>query len=95
VRGVGKLAELAELGLPFLRPGGRMVAWKRSSGDGRLAAERADAERVLPWLGGAIDVVEAVRVPGLEDHRLVVLRAVHPTPDDVPRSPAERRRDRH
>ena len=70
------------------------MAWKRSAGDGRLVAERAGAERLLPWLGGAIEAVEAVHVPGLEDHRLVVVRSVRPSPNDVPRSPAERRRER-
>ncbi len=111
-RAVGSLAELVELALPMLRPGGRLVAWKRdveavSGGGGGSAATRqrtmdrpdlahelADAERLLPRLGGAIERVVRVAVPGLEDHRLVVVRSEHPAPMIYPRSPTERRRDR-
>jgi 16S rRNA (guanine527-N7)-methyltransferase len=93
VRAVGPLVELVELGLPFLRPGGRLVAWKGMH-DGRLADELTDAERLLPRLGGVLDDVEPVNVPGLEDHRLVVVRSQHPTPFGFPRSPTERRRSR-
>ncbi len=111
-RAVGPLAELVELGLPFLRRGGRLVAWKRAAvepstppdhgspgqpaavGRGSLADELADAERLLPVLGGAIESVGSVRVPGLEDHCLVVVRSDQPTPASFPRSPTERRRDR-
>ena len=105
-RAVGPLAELAELALPLLRPGGLLVAWKRVSdargpagrSDGgpidALARELADAERVLPSLGGAVEAVAPVRVPGLEDHRLVLIRAMRPTPSRYPRPPGERRRAR-
>jgi 16S rRNA (guanine527-N7)-methyltransferase len=111
-RAVGSLAELVELGLPFLRRGGRLVAWKRAASDQTppserssprkagaverhaLANELADAERLLSVLGGVVEGVESVRVPGLEDHRLVVVRADRPTPSAYPRSPTERRRDR-
>lgn len=110
-RAVGSLAELVELALPMLRPGGRLVAWKRdvktvsAGGAGSaatrvkafdrpdLAHELADAERLLPRLGGAIERVVTVEVPGLEDHRLVVVRSEHPAPMTYPRSPTERRRD--
>jgi 16S rRNA (guanine527-N7)-methyltransferase len=93
-RAVGPLSELAELALPLLRPGGLLMAWKRSSEARTLADEVADAERLLPVLGGTMNAIEAVRVPGLEDHRLVSVRSTRPTPDRYPRSPAERRRDR-
>jgi 16S rRNA (guanine527-N7)-methyltransferase len=110
-RAVGPLAELVELALPMLRPGGRLVAWKRdvetATVDGAAAAmsersttrpdlarELADAERLLPQLGGALERVVRVAVPGLEDHRLIVVRPEHPTPTIYPRSPTLRRRDR-
>jgi 16S rRNA (guanine527-N7)-methyltransferase len=47
VRAVGPLAELAELSLPLLAPGGVMVAWKRRSEatpEGRAAPETRDAD---------------------------------------------------
>jgi 16S rRNA (guanine527-N7)-methyltransferase len=94
VRAVGSLDELVELGLPFLRPGGRLVAWKRAAGPADLDPELAEARRVLPGLGGVLDGIEVVRVPGLEDHRLVAVRSVRPTPPGYPRAPAERRRHR-
>lgn len=92
-RAVGPLSELIELGLPLLRPGGRLVAWKRTAGPKDLDEELAEAKRMLPVLGGVLDGIEVVRVRGLEDHRLVVVRSVRPTPSGYPRAPAERRRD--
>ena len=59
-----------------------------------LAHELADAERLLPRLGGAVEQVVRVDLPGLEDHRLVVVRSLQPAPMTYPRSPTERRRDR-
>ena len=112
-RAVGSLAEVVELAMPMLRPGGRLVAWKRdvetkALGAGStatatavrtvdrpdMAHELADAERLLPRLGGAIEGVVRVGLPGLEDHRLVVVRSEHLAPASYPRSPTERRRDR-
>jgi 16S rRNA (guanine527-N7)-methyltransferase len=100
-RAVGPLVELAELGLPLLRRGGRLLAWKRTDEDradaraGRaLEVELAAAGRLVPALGGTIEDVQAIRVPGLEDHRLVVVRAERLTPAAYPRSPTERQRER-
>lgn len=114
-RAVGSLAELVELALPLLRPGGRLVAWKREVETAAIVGaataataatavrtldrpdlthELADAERLLPRLGGAIEQVVRVDLPGLEDHRLVVVRSEHPAPAPYPRSPTDRRRDR-
>ena len=111
-RAVGSLAELVELALPMLRPGGRMIAWKRevetpsigSAGSAATAVrtldrpnpaqELADAERLLPRLGGVIERVVRVGLPGLEDHRLVVVRAERSAHASYPRSPTERRRNR-
>ncbi|HXR26496.1 MAG TPA: 16S rRNA (guanine(527)-N(7))-methyltransferase RsmG [Candidatus Baltobacteraceae bacterium] len=79
VRAVGSLAHLAALGLPLLRPGGLLVAWKRDAGDGALEAEVGEARPIIARLGGAPPRVETVRVPpgatGLEGHRLVLVRA--------------------
>ncbi len=110
-RAVGSLAEVVELALPMLRPGGRLVAWKRDVETKALRAgstatavrtidrpdmahELVDAERLLPRLGGAIERVVRVRLPGLEDHRLIVVRSEHLALASYPRSPTERRRDR-
>jgi 16S rRNA (guanine527-N7)-methyltransferase len=80
-RAIATLQPLVQLALPFVRPGGILVAWKRDAGDGALGAEIEQAEPLLPSLGGSPDV-EVVRVPvaGLEDHRLVIVAKVGSTP---------------
>jgi 16S rRNA (guanine527-N7)-methyltransferase len=87
-RAVTDLADLAELGLPLLRTGGLLVAWKRRP----LDEELARGERALGELRGRISSVESVAVPGLEDHVLVVVEKTGETPAQYPRDPAARRR---
>ncbi len=89
-RAVASLAELAELAMPLLVPGGLLVAWKRVPVDEELAALAA-----LPAdLGAGVPEVLPVAVTGLEDHRLVVIPKSGRTADRWPRDPAERRRGR-
>jgi 16S rRNA (guanine527-N7)-methyltransferase len=87
-RAVAALPELAELALPLVETGGLFVAWKREPLDGELAA----AGPMIRELGGAPPDVSPVHAPGLEDHRLVIIRKDEPTPGRYPRPPAERRR---
>jgi len=87
-RAVGSLAELVEVGLPLVAPGGALIAWKRVPLDDELAAA-AGALAALD--AGPVDVL-ATGVPGLEDHRLVVVARGGPIDDRYPRDPAERRR---
>ncbi len=92
-RAVAPLAELVELALPFLRRGGILVAWKRDAGDGALQAELTAAADVGALVGAAPTwPMERVLLPGLEDHRLVVIAKERPTPERFPRAPAARRR---
>ena len=81
VRAVAPLSELARLAFPLLEPGGVLVAWKRWPLDAELDA----AGEVLAELGGGPPEVLPCRVPGLEDHVLVVVArlrdsAVRPGP---------------
>jgi 16S rRNA (guanine527-N7)-methyltransferase len=88
-RAVGSVAELAELGLPLIAPGGVLVAWKR----GDLAQELAAAEHPLRVLGGGPPTVVPVDPAlGLDEHVLVVVVKARPTPAGYPRDPAVRRR---
>ena len=104
-RAVASLAELVELALPLLAPGGLLVAWKRlpadpsPASDGELAAAHASLAAIDR--GARIDVVPAVptdspataAVPDLVDHRLVVIeRGTGRIADEWPRDPATRRR---
>ena len=68
-RAVGSLPTLVELALPLLRPGGRLVAWKR----GDTAAEVAEARRALPRFGGASVELVPSQIDGLPGHILVVV----------------------
>ncbi|MBE7561027.1 16S rRNA (guanine(527)-N(7))-methyltransferase RsmG [bacterium] len=82
VRAVDNLGVLAELGLPFLRVGGRMIAYK-----GKSSREEArQALHALRQLGGEVVRIEEYRLPGLPHTRsLVVVDKVAPTPDRYPR----------
>ncbi len=87
-RAVAGLADLVELAVPLLAPGGALVAWKR----GAIVDELAAADRALAALGGGSIDVRPVTVPGLTDHRLVVVTARGDVPPGFPRDPATRRR---
>src|SRR4051794_8443536 len=68
-RAVTSLAELVEIGLPLVVPGGVLVAWKRGPVDEELEA----AGRALRALrAGPVEVLPS-GVPGLEGHRLVIV----------------------
>lgn len=89
VRALGNLAELAELGLPLLAPGGVLIAWKR----GDVASELDGAERAIAILGGDPPaVVEVDPRLELDEHVLVIVTKTRRTPPAYPRDPAERKR---
>ena len=86
-RAVTSLAELVELGLPLVAPGGILVAWKREP----VAAELDAAGAALDALrAGPVEVVDP-GVPGLPGHRLVVVPRGGTIDPRYPRDPAERR----
>lgn len=91
-RAVSPLPRLVELAVPFVRPGGVFVAWKRDAGDGALAAEIEAARPLLP-MAGAHPELEIVRVAlsGLEDHRLLLVTKRRSTPTGWPRRAGARR----
>jgi 16S rRNA (guanine527-N7)-methyltransferase len=86
-RAVSSLAELVEVGLPLVAPGGVLVAWKRVPLDGELAAASGALEALR---AGPVSVV-AAGLPGLEDHRLVLIPRGGAIDPRFPREPAERR----
>ena len=87
-RAIAPLAGLAELALPLVARGGLLVAWKRRS----LEVELAIARPVVAMLGGGPPRVVDTTVDGLQDHVLVVVEKIGPTPAGYPRDPAQRLR---
>jgi 16S rRNA (guanine527-N7)-methyltransferase len=87
-RAVAGLAELVEVALPLVAPGGVLVAWKRAPLDDELAT----AAPALAALDAGPVTVHEAGVPGLEAHRLVVIARGGPIDPRFPRDPAERRR---
>lgn len=87
-RAVGSLADLVEVGLPLLRPGGRLIAWKRGAIDEELAA----GARAAAGLGGSAPALVPVEADGLSGHVLVVVTRSGPLPQGYPRDPGARRR---
>ena len=83
-RAVAGMATLAELTLPLVRIGGWVIAHK---GD-EPVAETETAQNAIVTLGGQVQEILPVRVPGLEATRhLVVLEKVISTPVKYPRRP--------
>lgn len=81
-RGLAKMASLVELTLPFLRPGGLLVAHKK----GDIDQELTNAAKAIELMGGEAPNLREVNAPGLNDGRvLVVVKKVSPTPVGYPR----------
>ena len=93
-RAVGPLAEVVELGLPLIREGGFVIAWKREDERSGLTTELRDAGSIIRACGGGRPDVVAVRALSLSDHRLVLIPKLRPTPAAYPRAASVRRRRR-
>jgi 16S rRNA (guanine527-N7)-methyltransferase len=104
-RAVASLADLVELALPLLAPGGVLLAWKSGYPTDALGlgGELSAAETALAAVGdGSITVgpaaadVAGTRAPAvasIADHRIVVVeRGRRPIGDHWPRDPAARKR---
>ena len=83
-RAVARLNTLAELCLPFVKPGGYFIALKGA----QYQEELADAEQAIKTLGASVNDVRPVSLPGLDDRRAVIyIRKERPTPAGYPRRP--------
>ena len=81
-RALAPLPTLVEYLLPFARVGGLCIAMKGS--DARDEARQA--ARAIRTLGGELERVEPVALPGLADQRaLVIIRKARPSPALYPR----------
>lgn len=82
-RALASLPVLVEYGLPLLRVGGHLLAWKGPMADAELEAGRSAAK----ILGGGPPSVEATGWEALGERRFVVVEKLAPTPDAYPRRP--------
>lgn len=89
-RAVARLPALVEYMLPLATVGGVCVAMKGESAD----AEARDAAPALKKLGGKLERIDTVQLPGVaQQHKLVVIKKLTPTPPDFPRRPGTPTRD--
>ena len=83
-RAVAPMNVLCEYLLPLARVGGRALALKGPGLEDELAA----AGRAISLLGGELERVEALAIPGRDwDHRAAWILKTSPTPDGYPRRP--------
>lgn len=82
-RAVAHLGTLVEWALPLLKVGGVLIAMKGPSG----AAEQAESTLALAQVGGEIDEIRRLTVPGAGERVLIVVRKVRTTPPRFPREP--------
>ncbi len=83
-RAVANMTVLSEYLLPLVRIGGMMLAQKGESGP----AEAQSAEKEMKLLGGKLQQVIQVNLPGVPDDRyLVIVNKSHATPPKYPRKP--------
>ncbi|MDF2570853.1 MAG: rsmG [Sporomusa sp.] len=83
-RAVARLNVLCELCLPFVKTGGWFVALKGA----QYEEEVIEATNAIRVLGGSIDRIEPVNLPGLADKRAVIyIKKIDVTPQDYPRRP--------
>lgn len=81
-RAVARLNTLVEFTLPFVKPGGALLAMKSVD----TAAELAEAEYAVRLLGGRMDEPVDYEIPGAGvTHRVVIVRKVEATPAEYPR----------
>lgn len=81
-RAVARLNLLAELCLPFVRPGGVFLAMKAADSD----REIHEARSAVRTLGGEIERIYEYTIPGENIlRRVIIIRKVSPTPPRYPR----------
>jgi 16S rRNA (guanine527-N7)-methyltransferase len=80
VRAVGHLAVIAELCLPLVRVGGRVLAQKTGA-----EAEVRAAAAAIDLLGAEVEQVAATPSAARAHGQVVVMRKVRPTPREYPR----------
>ncbi|HEV2953964.1 MAG TPA: 16S rRNA (guanine(527)-N(7))-methyltransferase RsmG [Candidatus Dormibacteraeota bacterium] len=81
-RALAEMYVLAELCLPLVRIGGRLLAMKTD-----VERELAVAEKIIDRLGGRVVEVRPAPTQARENGQIVVIEKVEPTPPEFPRRP--------
>ena len=81
-RAVANMSTLAEYTMPYVKPGGVMIAMKGSE----YKEELKEAENAIKILGGEIKEVKEITLPDGILHSLIVAEKVKPTPKKYPRA---------
>ncbi|MCK5566071.1 MAG: 16S rRNA (guanine(527)-N(7))-methyltransferase RsmG [Planctomycetes bacterium] len=80
-RAVANLSVLAELLLPFVHVGGKMLAWKSIKAEDEIS----DAKKAIKILGGKIRIVKEYTLTGEEELIIIVIEKIKNTPAKYPR----------
>ncbi len=81
-RAVAKLSVLSELCMPFVKVGGYFIALKGA----QYQEEINDGKCAIQLLGGEVETVVPIKLPGLDDIRAVIyIKKIKATPHGYPR----------
>ncbi len=86
-RAVARLNTLAEYCLPFIKVGGKFIAYK-----GNCSEELEEAKKAIDILGGEIEHIEKYELPNGENRTLVIIKKVKRTPEKYPRGQGKERK---
>jgi 16S rRNA (guanine527-N7)-methyltransferase len=86
-RAVARLNILSEYCLPYVKKGGRFIAYKGDADD-----EIKEAENAIKILGGEVECVEKFDLFDCGKRTLVVIRKVKDTPEKYPRGNGQERK---
>lgn len=87
-RAVARLNTLSEYCMPFIKIGGRFIAYKGDCED-----ELKEGEKAIKTLGGEIENVEKYELPGGDKRTLVVVKKIKSTPEKYPRGQGKERKN--
>lgn len=86
-RAVARLNTLAEYCLPFVKVGGRFIAYK-----GENEREITEAENAVCILGGELERIENYELPNGDRRALIIIKKVKRTPEKYPRGNGKERK---
>lgn len=86
-RAVARLNTLCEYCMPFVRVGGKFIAYK-----GGAEEEIKEAANAIKILGGEIENVEQYELPNGEKRTLIIIKKVAHTPRQYPRGQGKERK---